>query len=114
VIRRLLARRRLKVCYHPAWVSHPVGGRLRGPRPILALHRLPDPDCPQCGGRGEVWSGSPGAEEPDVDACECAPFLPLAYLWLPNWPRWARKRWVCPACGTRSRACGCYSDEPPF
>lgn len=113
MIRRLLARRRLEIRFHPAWVSHPVGGRMRGPGPILAVHRLPDPGCPECEGWGEIRIGPPGAEEPDAEDCLCAPFLPLACLWLPNWPRWARKRWVCPACGVPSRTCGCLP-EPPF
>ncbi|MEU7061625.1 hypothetical protein [Streptomyces sp. NPDC046197] len=114
MIRRLLARHRLEFCFHAAWVSHRVGKRPRGPRPILALHRLPDPNCSVCGGTGDVLHGWPGCEEPDVDTCDCAPFLPLAYVWLPKWPRWARKRWICPACGTRSRTCGCHSTQPPF
>ncbi|WP_432188658.1 hypothetical protein [Streptomyces sp. Tue6028] len=114
MMRRLLARHRLEIRHHPGWVSHPVGGRLRGPRPILALHRRPDPDCQYCGGWGEIEHGSPYGEEPEVDDCACAPFLPLAFVWLPNWPRWARRRWLCPACGTRSHACPCYSAEPPF
>ncbi|MFF8535376.1 hypothetical protein ACF07B_26100 [Streptomyces sp. NPDC015532] len=113
MIRRLLARHRLEISYHPAWVSHPAAGRARGPRSVVAVHRLPDPLCPYCGGDGEVEYGSPGAEEPEAADCPCSPFLPLAFLWLPNWPRWARQRWVCPACGARSHACPCFTD-PPF
>ncbi|MFJ8363071.1 hypothetical protein [Streptomyces sp. NPDC093984] len=112
MIRRLLARHRLTVQYWDGWVATHRNGRAIGPRPILALHRTPNPNCAECGGTGEVQHGWPGAEEPDVDACDCAPFLPLAYVWLPNMPRWARKRWICPACGARSCTCGCYSNSP--
>ncbi|QGV78524.1 hypothetical protein EIZ62_09910 [Streptomyces ficellus] len=63
-----------------------------GPRPILALHRTPDPDCLDCGGSGEVECGVYGEDEPDWTDCDCAPFLPLAYLWLPKPPAWLRHR----------------------
>ncbi|MDW4904586.1 hypothetical protein RB628_04325 [Streptomyces sp. ADMS] len=114
MIGRLLARHRLAIRHHAGWVSYPVGGRPRGPRPILALHRLPDPDCLYCGGEGEVIGAVYGEDEPDYDDCECAPFLPLRFVWLPHSPRWLRIRRACPACGTRSRTCGCYSNQPPF
>ncbi|MGX8907420.1 hypothetical protein ACR820_19780 [Streptomyces netropsis] len=101
--RRLLARHRLKLRYWSLWISHHRNGRETGPRPILALHRLPDPHCTDCDGKGQVMSGVPGADEPDFDDCPCAPFLPLAWIWLPKPPGWAR----------RSRRIA-YNDEPPF
>jgi len=105
VIRRLLARCRLEFRFWPGWVSYRAGGRQVGPRPLLGLHRTPDPLCPDCGGAGQVMCGGPGAEEPDFDACHCTPFFPLASLWL---PKWTAARYY------RRRAATGYSDEPPF
>ncbi|MEU1309630.1 hypothetical protein ABZ419_12150 [Streptomyces cinnamoneus] len=112
MIRRLMARHRLAVRYWSGWVSSGPRGRQIGPRPILALHRTPDPNCPDCDGRGEVMSGSPGQDEPDWDDCHCAPFLPLAYLWLPKPPAWLRRR--RPAHDPWCTNPACTHDEPPF
>ncbi|MEU1311734.1 hypothetical protein ABZ419_22970 [Streptomyces cinnamoneus] len=116
MIKRFLARRRLELRYHPVWCSHPVGRRPVGPRPMLGLHRLPDPHCRTCGGEGAVMCAGPDADEPDSDNCHCAPFLPLAHLWLPKVPGWARRprhsAWHNPSWCTRRNCAG--SDEPPF
>ncbi len=115
MIKRFLARRRLELRYHPAWCSHPIGRRPIGPRPMLGLHRRPDPHCPNCGGDGSVMCAAPDADEPDFEDCHCAPFLPLAHLWLPKFPGWARRprrnAWHNPWCSQRNCAC---PDEPPF
>ncbi|MDX3226091.1 hypothetical protein [Streptomyces sp. ME19-01-6] len=106
MIRRILARRRLEIRYHAAWCSHPIGKRPIGPRPMVGLHRLPDPDCSTCEGDGYVMTGSAyDPEEPDFEGCDCAPFLPLVTLWLPKWSDTTRVR--------RRNRPG-YSDEPPF
>jgi hypothetical protein len=105
---RILARHRLAVRYWPSWVDTTRRGRRIGPRPILALHRTPDPACPQCGGRGEIMCGSPGAEEPDIEPCDCTPFHPLIKLWLPRGT--AR---LTRGIGYR-RNRHHYSDQPPF
>ncbi|MEV5594027.1 hypothetical protein [Streptomyces sp. NPDC052496] len=68
-------RARLEVRYWPGT------GRIR---PVLALHRLPDPHCPQCFGSGSI--------RPAFDACPCAPDWPLAAIWLPHWGDMARQR----------------------
>ncbi|OEJ52617.1 hypothetical protein [Streptomyces agglomeratus] len=91
LFRRLLARHRLEVRYWDGWVSTRRGGRQIGPRPALALHRLPDPHCTTCGGQGEVEYGSPFQDEPGYDDCHCSPFLPLALIWLPRRPAWTRR-----------------------
>ncbi|MFD7236877.1 hypothetical protein ACFWAT_16435 [Streptomyces syringium] len=109
MIRRTLARHRLTVRCWTGWVSTSRSGRPIGPRPILALHRLPDPHCTNCGGKGQVMSGVPGQDEPDFDDCDCAPFLPLAWIWLPKPPGWAR-----PLLQARHSQRGAYSDELPF
>ncbi|MBW5485727.1 hypothetical protein [Streptomyces bambusae] len=115
MIRRILARRRLELVYHRSWYAHPIGKRPIGPRPMLGLHRLPDPHCTDCGGLGEVAHGSANGEEPDYDDCHCAPFLPLAHLWLPKAPCWARRRprgtWHDPWCSDLSCT---HCDSPPF
>lgn len=62
---------RLTITYWPVW----------GKRPALALHRTPDPHCPDCDGGGYV------ADDPDcIDerACHCAPEAPLVRLSLPR------------------------------
>ncbi|MGA6156825.1 hypothetical protein ACPEIC_26115 [Stenotrophomonas sp. NPDC087984] len=106
MIRRILARRRLEIQYHAAWFSHPIGKRPIGPRPMVGLHRLPDPDCPTCEGNGYVMTGNRiDPEEPDFEDCHCAPFLPLVTLWLPKWADTVRFR--------RRNRPG-YSHEPPF
>ncbi|MEV4871610.1 hypothetical protein [Streptomyces syringium] len=109
MIRRMLARHRLAVRCWTGWVSTSRGGRPIGPRPILALHRTPDPHCTNCNGDGQVTSGVPGQDEPDFDDCDCAPFLPLAWIWLPKPPGWARRLFLA-----RRRQHFTYSDEPPF
>ncbi|MBB4889923.1 hypothetical protein FHS38_006001 [Streptomyces netropsis] len=109
MIRRTLARHRLAVRCWSGWVSTSRSGRSIGPRPILALHRLPDPHCANCGGKGQVLSGTPYSDEPDFDDCDCAPFLPLAKVWLPKAPGWAR-----PLLQVRRIRRAVYSDEPPF
>lgn len=106
MIRRFLARRRLEIRYHVAWFSHPIGKRPIGPRPMVGLHRLPDPVCSTCAGDGWVMTASAtDPEEPDFEDCDCAPFLPLVRLWLPKWADTGRFR--------RRNRPG-YSDEPPF
>ncbi|MEU8547820.1 hypothetical protein AB0C81_12610 [Streptomyces roseoverticillatus] len=110
MIRRILARHRLAIRFWSGWFSTSRSGRQIGPRPVLALHRLPDPNCPHCGGLGEVTCGSPGQDEPGYDDCHCAPFLPLAFIWLPKPPRWARR----PVRNRDPWASNGYSDEPPF
>ncbi|ANZ18638.1 hypothetical protein O1L44_22545 [Streptomyces noursei] len=105
MISRVLARKRLTIRYWGGWVAT-RHGRPIGPRPILALHRTPDPNCLDCEGTGEVMCGSPGQEEPDYGDCHCAPFPPLAYLWLPKCPAWLRQR--------RLGHDPAFSDEPPF
>ncbi|MFV8130054.1 hypothetical protein [Streptomyces syringium] len=109
MIRRTLARHRLAVRGWSGWVSTSRWGRPIGPRPILALHRLPDPDCPTCGGEGVVKSAGPYPDEPEVDDCDCTPFLPLAWIWLPKPPRWAQQRLQA-----RRIRRAVYSDESPF
>ncbi|WP_406303800.1 hypothetical protein OHA61_17465 [Streptomyces sp. NBC_00885] len=99
-----MRRPRLALRYHPAWYSHPTGKRPIGPRPMLGLHRTPDPECPACCGWGEVATGNPYCEEPGFYDCPCAPFLPLVKLWLPKWADTTRYR----------RIKGVYSDSPPF
>ncbi|MFD7235082.1 hypothetical protein ACFWAT_07205 [Streptomyces syringium] len=89
--RRILPRHRLALRLWSGWVSTSRRGRPIGPRPILALHRTPDPHCPTCDGEGQVMSGVPGQDEPDFDDCDCAPFLPLAWIWLPKPPGWAQR-----------------------
>ncbi|CAM5541416.1 hypothetical protein [Streptomyces abikoensis] len=110
MLRSILARHRLALRLWTCWSSTSRRGRQVGPRPALALHRLPDPTCLDCDGRGEVMSGSPGQDEHTVDDCHCAPFLPLAYIWLPRPPRWLHRR--RPAAHDPWGAG--YSNEPPF
>ncbi|MEU5609404.1 hypothetical protein AB0H03_11830 [Streptomyces sparsogenes] len=107
MIRRFLARRRLEIRYWSSWTASRANGRQAGPRPILAVHRLPDPHCPTCGGEGEVRCAGPDPEEPDYDDCHCAPFLPLAWIWLPKAPRWTRRLRRCRWC--RNRPCVCVA-----
>ncbi|MBM9505313.1 hypothetical protein [Actinacidiphila acididurans] len=107
-LRRIVGRPRLAVRYWPGWVDTTRRGRWIGPRPILALHRTPVPNCPQCDGTGEVESGSPYQEEPDIDPCPCAPFHPLLKLWLPH----AAARLATAIDYRRNRHL--YSSEPPF
>ncbi|MFI1160213.1 hypothetical protein [Streptomyces sioyaensis] len=98
-------RPRLALRYHPGWYSHPPGGRPIGPRPTLALHRTPDPNCRTCGGDGCVMTGSQShPEEPNFVDCPCAPFLPLVKIWLPMWADTTRYRRGKPG----------SIDEPPF
>ncbi|MBZ4319408.1 hypothetical protein [Streptomyces huiliensis] len=110
---RFLARRRLTIRYWASWSSTSSSGRHTGPRPILALHRLPDPNCRTCGGRGEVMCGVYGQEEPDYDDCDCAPFLPLAHIWLPKPPAWTR-RLRSPAARRGGFRPADTHDQPPF
>ncbi|MET9416115.1 hypothetical protein ABZY03_18405 [Streptomyces klenkii] len=91
-IRDLLARHRLAIHYWAGWVSTSRSGRTVGPRPVLALHRLPDPDCTTCGGTGEVTCAGPDADEPGYDDCYCAPFQPLAFIRLLKPPSFPRRR----------------------
>ncbi|MBT2382099.1 hypothetical protein [Streptomyces sp. ISL-11] len=57
-------------------------------------------------------SGYPGAEEPDFEDCHCAPFLPLARVWLPHNTATLQR---CSVCNHRRRACACtFATEPPF
>lgn len=100
-----MRRPRLALRYHPAWYSHPLGGRPIGPRPMLGLHRTPDPNCRICAGEGCVMTRSESdPEEPAFVDCSCAPFLPLATIWLPKWADTTRYR----------RSNRGYSNEPPF
>ncbi|WP_329174671.1 hypothetical protein OG754_18365 [Streptomyces decoyicus] len=100
-----MQRPRLALRYHSAWYSHPLGGRPIGPRPMLGLHRTPDPNCRICGGEGCVTTGnSSHPEEPDFVDCPCAPFLPLVTIWLPKWADTTRYRRGTPG----------PIDEPPF
>ncbi|MFG2284824.1 hypothetical protein ACGFOU_01880 [Streptomyces sp. NPDC048595] len=99
-----MQRPRLTLRYHAAWFSHPIGKRPIGPRPMVGLFRTPDPNCRTCDGHGEVMTGSSLHEEPDFVDCHCAPFLPLAKLWLPKWADTARYRRGNPG----------SIDEPPF
>ncbi|MFC5719881.1 hypothetical protein ACFP1Z_06770 [Streptomyces gamaensis] len=112
MIRRLMARHRLAVRYWSAWVSTSPRGRQTGPRPILALHRTPDPNCPDCEGRGELAYGVQGQDEPEYSDCHCAPFLPLAYLRLPKRPAWLHRRHPAHDCWCADPACTHH--EPPF
>ncbi|WP_424891183.1 hypothetical protein [Streptomyces sp. XH2] len=112
-IRDLLARHRLAVHYWAGWVSTSRSGRTVGPWPVLALHRLPDPDCTTCGGLGEVTCAGPDVDEPGYDDCHCAPFQPLAFIWLPKPPRFPRRRRPAahdPWCTDPA----CAHDQPPF
>ncbi|WP_164492934.1 hypothetical protein [Streptomyces lydicus] len=100
-----MRRPRLTLRYHSAWYSHPVGGRPIGPRPMLGLHRNPDPTCRICAGYGCVMTSSASdPEEPNFVDCACAPFLSLVTIWLPKWADTTRYR----------RSNRGYSDEPPF
>lgn len=112
MISRLLARKRLEVRYWDGWVATRRGGRQIGPRPILALHRLPDPHCRDCGGQGEVECGVYGQDEPDWADCDCAPFLPLAFVWLPKRPAFTRRR--RPAHDPWCTDPNCTHDQAPF
>lgn len=109
MIRRTLARHRLAFRCWTGWVSTSRWGRPIGPRPILALHRTPDPHCTTCGGTGTVMCAGPYPDEPDFDDCDCTPFLPLAWIWLPKPPGWAQRLFLA-----RHRQHFTYSDEPPF
>lgn len=66
---------RLRLTYWPVWFTS--SGK---PRPVLALHRTPDPHCPSCEGCGYVGQDPEGIDETE---CECAPFAPVIALPLP-------------------------------
>lgn len=55
-----------------------------------AIHitRLPDPDCPDCGGTGGGWAAAAGRFTTDWDECHC---LDQLHTWrLPLGPRGRR------------------------
>jgi hypothetical protein len=90
---------RLTVTYWPALY---IGKRVR---PALALHRTPDPHCPDCDGCGYTAYEIDCADEAP---CHCTPEQPLVALPLPRavgravmryWRAQARPRFTCWFCG---------------
>ncbi|MGW2397056.1 hypothetical protein ACWCYY_10930 [Kitasatospora sp. NPDC001664] len=66
------------------------------PRPHIGLYRLPNPDCPTCGGEGGYYDGH--EEDGWWEDCPCLPDKPVISI---PWPR-------------RRISNVCYSQEPPF